>query len=369
MTATSPASSTAISNRTKKPEACGAREQGLYAGFCFGRCVSAAQSGAIAQLGERFHGMEEVVGSIPSGSTKVASAVTVRGLIAFPITPADPHGVADEAALRALLRRLTGARVDAIGLLGSTGLYPFFTRAERRRIIEIAADAAGGTPLLVGVGALRTDDAVALAQDAAAAGAAELLLAPMAYTPLRDDEVFEHFAAVARATNVPICVYNNPGTTHFTISAALTARLSRVPNIGSAKHPAPPHDAAAHLANLRAQCAEGFALGYSIDKHATEAMIAGGAAWYSVLGGLFPRPLLAVLAAIRAGDVAQARRLDAALAPVWALFDEHSSLRVMYAAINALGIAQVKPPRPLLPLAPDVEARVMQALAPLAAAD
>ncbi|WP_158808349.1 dihydrodipicolinate synthase family protein [Beijerinckia sp. L45] len=271
------------------------------------------------------------------------------GLAAFPITPTDASGRVDADALQLLLKRLTDAGVASIGLLGSTGLYPFFSRAERRRAIEIAVAAAGGTALLVGIGALRTDDAVLLGQDAKAAGASAALLAPVSYTPLTADEVFVHFETVAQNIDLPVCIYNNPGTTHFTFTPDLIARLSRVPGIIAVKNPAPPADVAAHLQDLRARTPDGFSLGYSVDWNAIEAMLAGGDAWYSVLGGLFPAPCLAILAAVKAGDAAEARRLNARLQPLWDLFTEYSSLRVMFAAANALGIG-AEPPRPLLPL-------------------
>ena len=80
------------------------------------------------------------------------------GLSAFPITPSDADGRVDADALRRLLAPLVAAGVDSIGLLGSTGTYAYLARAERRRAVAVAADAVGGrVPLLVGVGALRTD--------------------------------------------------------------------------------------------------------------------------------------------------------------------------------------------------------------------
>ena len=108
----------------------------------------------------------------------------LKGLSAFPITPADAGGRVDVAALRKLVAPLCAARVDSIGLLGSTGSYPYLSRAERRQALEAALEEASGRlPILVGVGALRTDETVVLAQDAKAAGAAAGLLAPVSYTP------------------------------------------------------------------------------------------------------------------------------------------------------------------------------------------
>ena len=106
-----------------------------------------------------------------------------RGLWAFPITPADRHGRIDPGHLRVLVERLAEARVDGVGLLGSTGCSPYFSRSERRRAVEAAAAELGGrVPLMVGIGTLRTDDAVNLGQDARAAGAGAVLLAPVSYT-------------------------------------------------------------------------------------------------------------------------------------------------------------------------------------------
>lgn len=288
------------------------------------------------------------------------------GLCAFPITPADPGGRVDAPALRRLLRRLAEAGVDSVGLLGSTGTYAYLAREERRRAVAAAAAELGGrVRLMVGVGALRTDDAIALARDAEVEGADAVLLAPMSYTPLTEDEVEAHVAAVAAAVGVPVCLYNNPSTTHFTVSPALTARVSWIANVAGVKNPAPAEDAGEQMRTLRAAVAPGFSLGWSVDWNATEAMLAGGDAWYSVAAGLFPVPCLAILRAAQAGDAAEARRLDAALRPLWELFTTFSSLRVMYVAAELLGLCDAVPPLPILPLGDAARAQVAVVLTKL----
>lgn len=57
-----------------------------------------------------------------------------------------------------------------------------------------------------------------LARDAQEAGASGLLLAPVSYAPLTDEEVFQHFGAVVEAGRLLMCIYNNPRTTRFTFS-------------------------------------------------------------------------------------------------------------------------------------------------------
>jgi 4-hydroxy-tetrahydrodipicolinate synthase len=282
-----------------------------------------------------------------------------QGLSAFPITPADRDGRVDGEALGRLLERLVEAGVDSIGLLGSTGTYAYLSREERRRAVVIAAETVKGrTPLLVGVGALRTDEAIRLGCDARDAGADAVLLAPVSYTPLTEREVERHFTTVADAVGLPLCVYDNPATTRFSFTPALIGHLSRHPMIVAVKAPAT--DAAAmpeRFAALRGEVQDDFSIGFSGDWNAAEALIAGGAAWYSVAGGLFPAPCLAIVRAVQAGDVAAARRINASLEPLWALFRSSSSLRVTYAAANLLGICRADPPLPILPLTPEDVAR------------
>lgn len=288
-------------------------------------------------------------------------------LSAFPITPSNADGQVDLGALQALLQPLAAAGVGSIGLLGSTGTYAFLARHQRRRAVEAAVAAvAGRVPILVGVGALRTDEAVRMAQDAKGAGAEAGLLAAMSYTPLTEDEVFVHCETVARESGLPLCLYDNPGTTHFRFTPALVGRLARVPGIVAIKSPSPePAVAAEHLDTLRAVVPAGFSLGYSGDWNALAALLAGGEAWYSVFAGLFPQPALAIVRAVEAGDAAEAQRLNARLEPLWGLFRTYSSLRVIYACADLLGLCRTAPPRPILPLAGEARRQVADTLAAL----
>lgn len=286
------------------------------------------------------------------------------GLSAFPPTPADAAGRLQEELLAALIGRIAATEADSIGLLGSTGGYAYLSRAERQRAVRVAVECLGGKrPLFVGVGALRTDEAQALAADAREAGADGLLLAPMSYTPLMEEEVFQHMVAVAEAGSLPLCIYNNPGTTKFTFSEDLIVRLSKVPNIVAVKMPLPPDgDFAGELARLRARLPEGFAIGYSGDWGAADALLAGCDAWYSVVAGLLPEPALRLARAARAQDEAEVRRIDARFQPLWTLFREFGSFRVMYALADILGLFSLAPPRPILPLPGEARGRVEAAL-------
>jgi len=287
-----------------------------------------------------------------------------RGLSAFPLTPTDAEGRVDTEALARFLERIHHAGADSIGLLGSTGGYAYLTREERKLAVQVAVECIGGkTPLVVGVGTLRTDDAQALARDAKSAGADGLLLAPMSYVPLNEDEVFQHFVAVAEAGDLPLCIYNNPGTTRFTFSDALIARLSGVSNVVAVKMPlAASDDYAGELARLRQITPDTFTIGYSGDWGAADALLAGCDTWYSVAAGLLAGPALALTRAAQAADIVETTRLNNAFEPLWTLFKRYGSFRVMFVIADLLGLAHVQPPRPVLPLPKDARDDVRLAL-------
>jgi 4-hydroxy-tetrahydrodipicolinate synthase len=275
-----------------------------------------------------------------------------KGLSAFPLTPTDLGGKLDAAALERLIGRIEDAGLDSIGLLGSTGIYMYLDREERRRAIEVAVAARrSAVPLIVGIGALRTDMATALARDAAECGADGLLLAPVSYTPLTEDEVLRHVQTVSAATDLPLCLYNNPGTTHFTFSDGLLQRIAALPPVRAVKMPLPADgNFAGELARLRPLLPDDFQIGYSGDWGCSAALLAGAAAWYSVIAGILPQSSLKLARAAQAGDAAEVARIEAAFQPIWALFRSFGSLRVAYAIANLLGLSDAQPPRPIIAL-------------------
>ena len=271
------------------------------------------------------------------------------GLSAFPLTPMNEHGLAEAAFVR-LIGRLVAANVDSISVLGSTGSYAYLTMAERARAIRLAVEQAGNVPVIAGIGALRTRDVLTLAEDAEAAGVTGVLLAPMSYQKLFPDEVFGLYETVTDALSVPLCVYDNPGTTQFVFSDELHGQIAQLPNVASIKIPGVPVDPAearSRVERLRAQIPAHVTVGISGDAVAAKGLTAGCDAWYSVIGGVFPATALAITRAATAGHAQQAIRLSERLQPLWELFRESGgSLRVVAAAAELQGVVK----HPCLPL-------------------
>lgn len=264
------------------------------------------------------------------------------GLSAFPLTPLHDDAV-DERSFAGLVARLAAAGVDSITALGSTGCYAYLTADQRARVARLAVEHAGDTPVFVGVGALRTSHVLTHVDGAEAAGAAGLLLAPMTYQPLTEGDVFELFRTVTEHTELPVIVYDNPATTHFTFTTELYGRIAGLPGIASIKIPGVPGDPAAareHVAAIRATVPDHVTVGVSGDASAATGLNAGCDAWYSVIGGTLPEPALRITRAAHEGRARAATAESDRLAPLWRLFaDFGGSLRVVAAIAEHLGLA------------------------------
>jgi 4-hydroxy-tetrahydrodipicolinate synthase len=121
-------------------------------------------------------------------------------------------------------------------------------------------------------------------------------------------------------------------------------------------------DVAADLSQLRAILPADFSVGYSGDWGCASALLAGADCWFSVVGGILPQATMKLTTAARSGDKADTQRINASFEPLWKLFQEFGSFRIVYAIANLLELTEAKPHLPILPLqAADVD-RVKQAL-------
>jgi 4-hydroxy-tetrahydrodipicolinate synthase len=150
-----------------------------------------------------------------------------HGVLPALITPFTDDGAAiDEDALAAIVDRLVGAGVAGLVPGGSTGEFTTLSGAERRRLVELAVEAAAGrVPVVAGTGALSTRETVELSVYAEAAGAAAVMIVPPFYEALSWRELLAHYTAVADAIEIPIMYYNLPSASGVTLTAAQLAEL------------------------------------------------------------------------------------------------------------------------------------------------
>ncbi|NYS59617.1 dihydrodipicolinate synthase family protein [Vreelandella salicampi] len=289
-----------------------------------------------------------------------------HGLSAFPLTPMNEQGLQEREFIR-LVEHLAEAEVDSIGALGSTGSYAYLSQAERARVTQLAVASADKVPVIVGIGALRTRDVLIHAENAQLAGASGVLLAPVSYQTLTNDEVYGLYETVGQSLSVPLCVYDNPGTTHFTFSDELHGRIAQLSQVHSIKIPPVAGNQAAvreRVERLRALIPGDVTIGISGDPMAAAGLSAGCDAWYSVLGGLFPETALAITRAAQAGEPDKAQAINCELESLWALYRDYGgSLRVIATMAEITGrVSHPCLPLPLKTLQGSARERVVKVI-------
>ncbi|THJ67370.1 dihydrodipicolinate synthase family protein [Arthrobacter echini] len=272
------------------------------------------------------------------------------GLIAYPVTTFRPDGEVSHADLGRLVDGLASSGVDAVTVLGSSGSFAYLEPSERARVARTAIEAAAGrTPVAVGISSVGTREVLEAATDAQAAGAAGLVLSPVSYVPLTDEEVINQVRQVCSATDLPVCLYNNPGTTQFDYSPAVVADLAELDRVVAFK------DTAADAATFNARHAElaglvraPFSHGASGDLLMMTGEVAADA-WHSGPAALLPAYYARFRSAVVNGDQQEIERIRQVLAP---LVEHVAGLRKisgLHLLARACGIVAGDPRAPLLP--------------------
>jgi 4-hydroxy-tetrahydrodipicolinate synthase len=279
---------------------------------------------------------------------EVSTVRTFRGVHSALVTPFDEQDRVDESALAALVEDQIGAGLHGVAVNGSTGEFASLTPDERRRTVEVvAAAAAGRVPMTVQVGAMTTRESVSLAEHAAASGAACLLLVAPYYEPLGEDEVVDHFAAVAEV-GPPVMIYNNPSGTGWSMSPELIARLAEHDNIRFLKDTT---GDARRLFRVRELCGDNLELLNGQDTLALLGFLAGAQATVWGAPNAVPEACLRLWQlTVDEPDLDAARALWKPFYPVNRFFEENGYMATVKAATCLRGVEVGRPRRPIAPL-------------------
>jgi 4-hydroxy-tetrahydrodipicolinate synthase len=266
----------------------------------------------------------------------------------------------DIPACQKTLAALVADGIDGLVQLGTVGENNSLRPEEKRLALRAGVEAVGGrVPLVAGVSELTTDRAVEFARDAEKIGIDALMLLPaMVYVPT-PEELFAHFSAVAAATALPVMLYNNPPAYRVSIGLDTLEKLASIPNIVAIKESAPDPRRFTDIAN---RLGERYTLLAGLDDVALEAFLLGASGWVSGLTSAFPRESVAMVAAARRGDWAEARRIYRWFMPLLHLDAEHDLVQSIKLAEQIMGRGSERVRMPRLPLSgarrADVIARV-----------
>ncbi len=274
-----------------------------------------------------------------------------RGVFAFNATPTKNDGAAiDEDRLRELADYQIEQGVHGIVAFGSTGANGSFSSAERLSAARAAARHVDGrVPLLCGVGSMTTAETVSLAREVEDAGVDGVLVIPITYWPLTDDEIYEHFEQVAEAVAVPVIVYNNPGTTGVDIKPDLVARLAQIDNVANIKESS---SDLTRITAIRQLTNDAMTVFCGAENLTLESLMAGADGWFSGMTNLCPADCVRLFdLAVEQKDVTAARELFDRMFPLCDFMCGRSHVRVAHAALSLLGMPVGSPRRPLRDLA------------------
>lgn len=160
-----------------------------------------------------------------------------KGLGIALVTPFTQSGAVDYDALRGLLRYQLDNGADFLCILATTGETPTLTKEEKSEIKKIAIDMAGGSvPILMGCGGNNTAAIIEELQTEDFYGIDGILSVCPYYNKPSQEGLYQHFKAIANATNMPVVLYNVPGRTGVNMKAETTVRLAEdCPNIVAIK--------------------------------------------------------------------------------------------------------------------------------------
>jgi len=293
------------------------------------------------------------------------STLTLRGAFTALVTPFTRDGAVDEAAFVRLVERQLDLGIDGLVPCGTTGESPTTSHDEDDRLIGLTVEAVarrgltGRVPVVAGTGSNNTATVVASTRRARDIGAdAALVVAPYYNKP--DQRMLEaHYRTVADDGGLPVVVYNVPGRTSCNVDAATLMRLAAHPRIVAVK------EASANLEQIMTILRDrpaGFSVLSGDDSWAFPVLTLGGDGVISVASNEIPAEMARLCALARAGDWATARALHERLLDLFRVNFISPNPVPVKAALAEMGLIEDVLRQPLLPLADDHRARLVEVL-------
>jgi 4-hydroxy-tetrahydrodipicolinate synthase len=263
------------------------------------------------------------------------------------VTPFTSSGAVDEAGVRRLARRQVEAGVHFLVPCGTTGEAPTLSPEERRRVVELVVEEAGGrVPVLAGAGGYDTREVVRSALAMHEAGADGLLSVTPYYNKPTPEGLFRHYQAIAGATPLPIVVYNVPGRTGCNVDPATLVRLASISRVVGVKEAS---GSMTQICEVLKAVPADFVVLSGDDALTLPAMAVGARGVVSVASNEVPAEMARLVEAAERNDFAAAREIHSRLLPLMlANFAESNPIPVK-AAMAHMGLLEENYRLPMVP--------------------
>lgn len=283
-------------------------------------------------------------------------------LLTAMVTPFNADGSVNYEKAADLAEWLINNGSDGLVVAGSTGEAATMSAEEKLELFRVVVNRINKrVPVIAGTGSNNTADSVKMTKMAEAMGVDGALIVGPYYNKPTQEGFYQHFAAVAQSTGLPIIVYNVPGRTASNISPAIVARLAAdFENIVAIKEAA---GNVAQVAELYSVLPEEFTIYSGDDGLIIPFMSVGATGLISVLSNIGGGILQNVMQAYEDGRVREAAKLNARMVPLAnAMFIETNPIPVKAAVTLVTGIDAGQPRLPLTPMEPANKAKMVAVL-------
>ncbi len=273
----------------------------------------------------------------------------LTGTITALVTPFHQGAVAFDD-LAKLVKAQIRAGIDGLVPVGTTGESPTLNHDEHLEVIRAVVETtAGRVPVIAGTGSNSTKEAVALTKQAHAAGVDAMLVVAPYYNKPAAEGLFQHFSAVAEATDKPIVLYSIPGRCGIEIGVDVVVRLrAKYPHVCYIKEAGGSVD---RVDQLKSALGRDLVVLSGDDGLTLPFMSVGAEGVISVASNLRPREVCAMVRHAAANDFAKATKLHRKLYPLFkTLFIEPNPVPVKVAMVRAGLISDAEVRLPLSPL-------------------
>jgi len=272
----------------------------------------------------------------------------LKGMGVALITPFKEDGSVDYDALLRLVDYQLENGTDFLCVLGTTAETPTLTKEEKEKVKRTVIDRVGGRlPILLGVGSNSTQAVVDSVKNDDMTGVDALLVVVPYYNKPSQEGIYQHYKAVAEATELPIVLYNVPGRTGVNMTAETTLRLANdFENIVAIK------EASGNIAQMDEiikNKPEGFDVISGDDGITFPLITLGAVGVISVLGNAFPREFSRMTQLALEGDYANALPIHHQFAEMCNLLFVDGNPAGVKAMLSIMGMVENKLRLPLVP--------------------
>ena len=267
-------------------------------------------------------------------------------LLTAMVTPFDPEGRVDYAQARRLAQALVASGSDGLVVSGTTGESPSLSTEEKLRLFAETKEAVGDSASIVaGTGSYNTAESQELTREAERAGVDAVMAVVPYYNKPPQEGLYRHFQAIAKATSLPLILYNVPSRTSLNMAHDTTLRLAEIDNILGVKEASSDFD---QIARILADAPAGFRLWSGNDNETYPIMCMGGYGVVSVASHLVGAQIKGMMRLTLEGRLEQAAEEHRRLHPIFkALFVVSNPIPVKH-ALNRAGFAVGDPRLPLV---------------------